>query len=87
MIERQIVGAAIRIFGLWRILLNGVSDLYLLFASHFDGASQFGNTNASAEKMALLNSIFNLVAGILIIVAAPAIVRMIYRDEPPAPQT
>ena len=57
MVERQIVGAAIRIFGLWRILLNALSDLYLVFASHFDGASPYGNGARGAEKMALLNSI------------------------------
>jgi len=83
MVERQIVGAAIRIFGLWRILITGLSDLYVLVASHIEATPQLGQFGPDAEKVALLNGIFNVVVGIAVIMAAPAIVRMIYRDPSP----
>ena len=85
MSERQIVGMTIRIFGLWRILITGLSSLSYLVASHLQGSTEFPAINAGEVKSALVGLIFNIVVGIAVIVASPAIVRMIYGD-PPAPQ-
>jgi hypothetical protein len=86
MIERQIVGAAIRIFGLWRIFMTGLSSLIYWVAGHFQTSSDFSQITVAAQKEALPNVIFNIVVGIAVIFAAPSIARTIYR-EPPSPQS
>jgi hypothetical protein len=78
MTEQQIVGAGIRLIGLYRILQAGGNDLYYLFGGR--GALPVGTDPTVVGMQAL---IVNLVLGVAIIAFAPAIVRLIYRDTPP----
>jgi hypothetical protein len=83
--EKQIVSAAIRIFGLWRIFMTGLSSLIYWVTGRFQTSPDFSSMTAEAQKAALLNVIFNIVVGVVVVFVAPAIVRTIYR-EPPSPQ-
>ena len=74
MTERGIVGAAITIMGLWRILNGGVNDLFYVVAK------QMGLKTASSLPvvMDIQGVIWDVLLGVVIILAAPAIVNMIY---------
>jgi hypothetical protein len=64
---------AIRFIGLWRIFINGGNALYYLIAQQLAHGTA-PNMQVSADIQAL---VFDLVLGIAIIVAAPAVAQMI----------
>jgi hypothetical protein len=74
MTERGIVGAAITIMGLWRILNGGVNDLFYVVAK------QMGVKTASSLPVIIdiQGLVWDALLGTLIILAAPAILNMIY---------
>jgi hypothetical protein len=74
MTERGIVGAAITIIGLWRILNGGVSDLFYVVMK------QIGLKTASAlpVDIDIQGFVWDISLGTLIILAAPAILNMIF---------
>jgi|1185.fasta_scaffold125842_3 hypothetical protein len=64
---------AIRFIGLWRIFINGGNSLYYVIVKQIGMKTQSG-LPASIDIQAL---IFDLVLGIAIIAAAPAVAQMI----------
>jgi hypothetical protein len=74
MTERGIVGAAITIMGLWRILNGGVSDLFYIVVK------QMALKTASTLPVVIdiQGFIWDALMGTIIIMAAPAILNMIY---------
>jgi len=64
---------AIRFIGLWRIFINGGNALYYLIAQQLAHGTAAG-PQAWMDIQAL---IFDLVLGIAVIVAAPAVAQMI----------
>jgi hypothetical protein len=71
--ERNILACAIRIVGLWRIFINGGNALYYVVVKQLTHATAQG-LPVSMDIQAL---IFDLVLGIAVIVAAPAVAQMI----------
>jgi hypothetical protein len=64
---------AIRFIGLWRIFINGGNSLYYVIVKQIGMKTQSG-LPASIDIQAL---IFDLVLGIAIIAAAPAVAQMV----------
>jgi hypothetical protein len=79
MTEQRILANAIRIIGLWRIFINGGNSLYYVIAKQIGIRTQ-SILPASIDIQAL---IFNLVLGIAIIAAAPAVAQMILGTRAP----
>jgi len=77
MTERGIVGAAITIMGLWRILNGGVNDLFYVVAK------QAGlKTPSSLPVIIDIQGLaWDVLLGTLIILAAPAILSLIYGSK------
>ena len=77
MTERGIVRAAITIIGLWRILDGGVGALYYVVIK------QLGLKTASVIPVAIdiETVVWDALLGTIIVLAAPAIVKMIYGDK------
>jgi hypothetical protein len=73
MTEQRFLANAIRFIGLWRIFINGGNALYYLIVRQLTHATASGPL-VSADIQAL---IFDLVLGIAVIVAAPAVAQMI----------
>jgi hypothetical protein len=73
MTEQGILATAIRFIGLWRIFINGGNALYYLIAQQLAHGIARG-PQVAADIQAL---IFDLVLGIAVIVAAPAVAQMI----------
>lgn len=71
--ERNMLANAIRFIGLWRIFINGGNSLYYVVVKQI-GIKTQSILPASIDIQAL---IFDLVLGIAIIVAAPAVAQMI----------
>jgi hypothetical protein len=72
MAEQQMLANAIRFIGLWRIFINGGNALYYLIARQL---THLGSPPLVSEDIRALA--FDLVLGIAIIVAAPAVAQMI----------
>jgi len=74
MTERNIVGAAITVFGLWRIFYGGMNDLFYVVVK------QMGLRTASQMPVAIdiEGLVFDVLVGVIIIIAAPAILDLIY---------
>lgn len=74
MTEEHLVGGAIRIIGLWRIFYSGGNALYFVIVR------DLGLKTQAAEPLSvdLQSLIFNLVLGTAMILAAPAMLQMIY---------
>ena len=71
---------AIRFIGLWRIFINGGNALYYLIAWQLaHGPNSVPQVWADIQAL-----IFDLVLGIAIIVAAPAVAQMILGTRAPA---
>ena len=77
--EANMLANAIRFIGLWRIFINGGNALYYLIARQLAHGTAAG-PQVWTDIQAL---IFDLVLGIAVIVAAPAVAQMIVR----APKT
>ena len=73
MAEQQVLANAIRIIGLWRIFINGGNSLYYVIVKQIGIRTQ-SMVPATIDIQAL---IFDLVLGIAIIAAAPAVAQMI----------
>ena len=71
--EQRMLANAIRFIGLWRIFINGGNSLYYVIVKQIGMKTQSG-LPASIDIQAL---IFDLVLGIAIIAAAPAVAQMI----------
>jgi hypothetical protein len=71
--EQQMLANIIRLVGLWRIFINGGNALYYLVVRQLTHATAAGPLLA-ADIQAL---IFDLVLGIAVIVAAPALAQLI----------
>lgn len=71
--ERNMLANAIRFIGLWRIFINGGNSLYYVVVKQI-GIKTQSILPASIDIQAL---IFDLVLGIAIIAAAPAVAQMI----------
>lgn len=71
--EANMLANAIRFIGLWRIFINGGNALYYLIAQQLAHGTA-PNMQVSMDIQAL---VFDLVLGIAIIVAAPAVVQII----------
>jgi hypothetical protein len=64
---------AIRFIGLWRIFINGGNALYYLIAQQLmHGIARGPQVEADIQAL-----VFDLVLGIAIIIAAPAVAQMI----------
>jgi len=73
MTEQRTLANAIRFIGLWRIFINGGNALYYLIAWQLAHG-----TNAVPQVWTDIQAlIFDLVLGIAIIVAAPAVAQLI----------
>ena len=81
MAEQQVLANAIRIIGLWRIFINGGNSLYYVIVKQIGIRTQ-SMVPASIDIQAL---IFDLVLGIAIIAAAPAVAPMIVGNKAPRP--
>lgn len=73
--EANMLANAIRFIGLWRIFINGGNALYYLIAQQLAHGTAAG-PQVWTDIQAL---IFDLVLGIAVIVAAPAVAQMIVR--------
>lgn len=73
MAEDRILANVIRFIGLWRVFINGGNALYYVIAKQV-GARTQSILPATIDLQAL---IFDLVLGIAIIVAAPAVAQLI----------
>lgn len=71
--EANMLANASRFIGLWRIFINGGNALYYLIAQRLAHGTA-PNMQVSTDIQAL---VFDLVLGIAIIVAAPAVAQMI----------
>jgi hypothetical protein len=73
MTEQSALRTAIRIIGLWRIFESAANNLYYV------AIKQLGLPTASTlpVKTDIEGLVFNLVVGVLIVAAAPALVQMI----------
>jgi hypothetical protein len=78
--EHNMLTNAIRFIGLWRIFINGGNSLYYVIVKQIGMRTQSG-LPASIDIQAL---IFDLVLGIAIIAAAPAVAQMIGGSKLPA---
>jgi hypothetical protein len=78
--EERLVGVAIRILGLWRIFVDGGNALYFVIVK------DLGLKTPSSLPVAvdLQNLVFNLVLGTAIILAAPAILHVMFGRNPAA---
>ena len=73
---------AIRFIGLWRIFINGGNALYYLIAQQLAHGTA-PNMQVGMDIQAL---VFDLVLGIAIIVAAPAVAQMIVGRKTAPPE-
>jgi hypothetical protein len=80
MSEERLVGAAIRIIGLWRIFYMGGNALYYVIAKDLG----LKTTSTQPISVDLQNFVFECLLGTAIIFAAPAIVHLIYGRKPNA---
>ena len=71
--EQQMLANIIRLVGLWRIFINGGNALYYLVVQQLTHGPVAG-PQVTADIQAL---IFDLVLGIAVIVAAPALAQLI----------
>ena len=74
---------AIRFIGLWRIFINGGNALYYVIVQQLT----HGVTSSPQVWAEIQALIFDLVFGIAIIVAAPAVAQMIIGTKAPAEKT
>ena len=79
MTERGLVTAAITIIGLWRILNGGMNSLYYVVVK------QMGLKTTSMLPVAtdIQAVIWNVLVGVVVILAAPAIASMIFGKARP----
>ena len=75
--EANMLANAIRFIGLWRIFINGGNALYYLIAQQL----AHGTASGPQVWMDIQALIFDLVLGIAVIVAAPAVAQMIVRTK------
>jgi hypothetical protein len=73
MTEQRMLANAIRFIGLWRIFINGGNALYYLIAQQL----AHGTASGPQVWMDIQALVFDLVLGIAVIVAAPAVAQMI----------
>jgi hypothetical protein len=78
--EERLLGAAIRIIGLWRIFFDGGNALYFVIVKDIGLKTQ----SALPITLDLQGLVFNLVLGAAIILATPAILHLIYGRKPGA---
>ena len=71
--ERNILANAIRFIGLWRIFINGGNSLYYVVVKQIGIRTQ----SILPVSMDIQALIFDLVLGIAILAAAPAVAQMI----------
>lgn len=79
--EANMLANAIRFIGLWRIFINGGNALYYLIAQQL----AHGTASGPQVWMDIQALIFDLVLGIAVIVAAPAVAQMIVGTKAPRP--
>jgi len=80
--EANMLANAIRFIGLWRIFINGGNALYYLIAQQL----AHGTASGPQVWMDIQALIFDLVLGIAVIVAAPAVAQMIVGPKAPRPE-
>lgn len=78
MTEQRLVSAAIRIIGLWRILMGGGTSLYYVLAKQL-GVVMSNTTPLATEWFTL---IFEVLLGVIIVLAAPFIAQAIFGTKP-----
>jgi hypothetical protein len=78
MTEQRLVSAAIRIIGLWRIFYQGGGALYYILGR------QLGITTSTLVPLATgwFNLIYEVVFGVIIVLAAPFIAQAIFGTKP-----
>ena len=78
--EANILANAIRFIGLWRIFINGGNSLYYVVIKQIGIKTQ----SIMPVLIDIQALIFDLVLGIAIIAAAPAVAQMIVGNRAPA---